>query len=101
MYYMATEVYSWRVSSELKARLEQEARARKTSVASVLDTAAREWLEKSSPDESDEEVQVRLNKELEKYIGMFSGDDPNRSQNVSAIVREKLQKKHAKTQRFD
>ena len=41
---MKTEVYSWRVSSDLKPDLEREAHSRKASLASLLDTAAREWL---------------------------------------------------------
>jgi hypothetical protein len=41
---MKTEVYSWRVSTNVKAGLEREARRRKTSVSAILDMAAQEWL---------------------------------------------------------
>jgi hypothetical protein len=41
---MKTEVYSWRVSPDIKTGLEREARRRKMSVSAVLDLAAREWL---------------------------------------------------------
>ena len=44
---MKTEVYSWRVSSELKTSLEREARRRGISVFAALAAAVREWLEKS------------------------------------------------------
>ena len=57
---MKTEVYSWRVSSELKQHLEREARRRKASISSILDTAAREWLAKSRASIADDEEQKRL-----------------------------------------
>ena len=44
---MKTEVYSWRVSTELKTGLEREARRRKISLAAALDIAAHEWLTKA------------------------------------------------------
>jgi hypothetical protein len=36
-----TEVYSWRLSQEVKTELEREARRRKISVAALLEEAAR------------------------------------------------------------
>ncbi len=45
---MKSKVYSWRVSTELKTKLEREARRRKTSFSDILDLAAREWLTKSA-----------------------------------------------------
>jgi len=87
MYYMATEVYSWRVSSELKLRLEQEARDRKTSVASVLDTAAREWLVRSTPAESDQEAQRRLHDQARKHFGTLTiGDGPYTNVKVGEVI---------------
>ena len=47
---MKSEVYSWRVSTELKSGLEREARRRKISVSAVLDLAAREWLKTGGAD---------------------------------------------------
>jgi hypothetical protein len=38
-----TEVYSWRVDSDLKQRLEAEARAEKTSVGTLLDRIVNDW----------------------------------------------------------
>jgi len=42
---MKTEVYCWRVSTDLKNSLEREARRRKVSLSAVLDLAARTWLD--------------------------------------------------------
>ena len=50
---MKTEVYSWRVSTDLKTGLEREARRRKISLAKALDLAAEEWLKKSGADDDD------------------------------------------------
>ena len=47
---MRTEVYSWRLSGELKSDLEREARLRKVPVSSVLETAVRDWLKKGDAD---------------------------------------------------
>ncbi|HWD98530.1 MAG TPA: hypothetical protein VG345_05825 [Bryobacteraceae bacterium] len=43
---MKTEVYSWRVSSDIKTALDREARRRKISVSAALDLAARLVAEK-------------------------------------------------------
>ena len=43
---MKTEVYSWRVATDIKTGLEREARRRRISLAAVLDLAAEEWLKK-------------------------------------------------------
>ena len=40
---MRTEVYSWRLSDELKSDLERESRLRQVPVSSVLEAAVRAW----------------------------------------------------------
>lgn len=60
MWCVKTEVYSWRVWTDLKTGLEREARRRKISLSAVLDLAAEEWLKKSSPDSDDDMEQRRL-----------------------------------------
>ena len=47
---MKTEVYSWRVSTDLKMSLEREARRRRAALSAVLDMTAREWLNKAAPE---------------------------------------------------
>ncbi len=97
MYYMATQVDSWRVPTELKSKLEQQARLWKTSVASVSNTAAREWLEKSTVSDSDEETQRRLHEEARKSFGVFSSHGgPYTNQKVREVNREKFRGRYGK-----
>ena len=91
---MKTEVYSWRVSAALKSDLERAARKRNISIASALDIAAREWLGRSDTDE--QERQRILHQAISKCVGTISGTDPNRSANVSKLVREKIRKKYGR-----
>lgn len=92
---MKTEVYSWRVSTELKTGLEREARRRKISLAAALDLAAQEWLSKGSP-EDDAAEQKRLHKAAAKAIGAIQGGDPYRAENAGTIVKEIIRKRHGR-----
>ncbi len=69
---MKTEVYSWRVSADIKTALEREARRRRLSLSAVPDLAASEWLKKSAP-AGDEEEQRRLRQEAMKFVGSIAG----------------------------
>jgi hypothetical protein len=89
---MKTEVYSWRVSAELKTTLEREARRRKTRVSTLLDLAVRELLENGGNDPADEEEQRRLQSTALKCVGAFAGGDPDRSANVRRDLRQRLRK---------
>lgn len=91
---MKTEVYSWRVSTEVKTGLEREARRRKTSLSAVLDLAAREWLRKSGVGNHGDEEQRRLQGAAAKCLGVLAGGDARRSQNVAQAVRRRLGRRH-------
>jgi hypothetical protein len=93
---MKTEVYSWRLSTNLKAGLEREARRRKTSISAVLDLAAQEWLMKSSADNNDDEEQRRLQQAASKCFGILASGDARRSESVSQAVRERLRRRHGR-----
>jgi uncharacterized membrane protein YccC len=93
---MKTEVYSWRVSTEIKAGLQREARRRKMSLAAVLDLAAREWLKENSDRESDSQEQARLLKVAMKYVGTIQGNDPHRAENARDEIRRRLRKRHGR-----
>ena len=93
---MKTEVYSWRVSRELKSGLEREARRRKLSLSAVLDLAALEWLNKSNPDPGSDEEQRRLHTSAERVFGSIAGEDPSRSMNVRQSVRERLRRRNGR-----
>jgi len=91
---MKTEVYSWRVSSDLKMSLEREARRREISISAALDLAAREWLEKGDAPSSEEEEQRRLQHAALKYIGVLAGDDLHRSETVSESVKQRVRRRY-------
>jgi hypothetical protein len=84
------------VSSELKSDLEREARLRKTSVSSVLDVAAREWLKKSAASADGDEEQRRLHEAAERCLGVLVGRNPRRSEQARQTVRERLRRRHAR-----
>ena len=91
---MKAEVYSWRVSTDLKTTLEREARRRKLSLSSVLDLAAREWLNNTGAGNEGEEEQRRLHQAASKLLGAFDRGDAHRSENVRRAVRRRLRGKN-------
>ncbi len=93
---MKTEVYSWRVSTELKTGLEREARRRKISLAAALDLAAQEWLKKGSGEEDDAAEQKRLHAAAARALRTIHGGDPYRSENAGKIVKEIIRKRHGR-----
>ena len=93
-----TEVYSWRVDSDLKQRLEAEARAEKMSVGALLDRIVRDRLGQGPRDESNEALQRRMHAEFLKVVGTIDSGDPYGSEQVKERVRVKLKAKHERLQ---
>lgn len=93
---MKTEVYSWRLSSELKSDLERVARSRKVRVSTVLDTAVREWLAKNAVDIASDEEQKRLHAVASRYFGAFASGNANRSEQVRETVGKRLGAKYGR-----
>jgi hypothetical protein len=91
---MKNEVYSWRVSTDLKTGLEREAHRRKLSLSAVLDLAARDWLNKSGAEIEDDEEQPRLQKAASKCFGALASGNAYRSENVRQGVRQRLRRHH-------
>jgi hypothetical protein len=91
---MKTEVYSWRVSTELKTVLEREARRRKISLAKALDLAAEEWLKKGGA-EDDAVEQRRLHAAAAKTFGTIEGH-PGDAENAREIVRQRIRQRHGR-----
>ncbi len=91
---MNTEVYSWRVSADVKTRLEREARRRKTSVSAVLDLAARDWLNKSGVEDQSGEEQLRLHKSASKCFGALASGETHRSEKARHAVRQRLRQRY-------
>jgi hypothetical protein len=93
---MKTEVYSWRVSPELKSGLEREARRRKISLSAALDLAAEEWLKSQQASENDEERQRQIQEAASACFGVLDSGDAHRSENVRQIVRDRLRRKYGR-----
>jgi hypothetical protein len=91
---MKTEVYSWRVSTELKSVLERDARRRKISLAKALDLAAEEWLKKGGA-QDDAVEQRRLHAAAVKTFGTIEGH-PGDAENVREIVRQRIRQRHGR-----
>jgi hypothetical protein len=93
---MKSEVYSWRVSTEIKTNLEHAARSRKISLSSLLDTAAREWLINNASREDDDEKQRRLHKAASKFLGVLASGNAGRSETVREAVRSRLRQRYGR-----
>ena len=93
---MKSEVYSWRVSTDLKTGLEREARRRKMSVAAVLDLAARDWLNKGGAETEGDEEQTRLRKAASKCIGSLASGNAHRAESARQAVRQRLRRHYGR-----
>jgi hypothetical protein len=93
---MKTEVYSWRLSSELKSDIEREARLRKTGISSILDMAVRAWLERSHHGERDDQRQRKLHAAAANHIGVLAGNNPRRAETARKVIRQRLSRRYAR-----
>ena len=99
---MKTVVCRWRLSSERKAELIEEARREGTSLSALLDRVTGEWLarrHRRSQDEDEAEAeaeQAAIRKRAMAAIGTISGSDPTRSARTGELVREIILRKHLK-----
>jgi len=90
-----SEVYSWRVSPELKSALEEAARVEQTTVSKLLDGIVGAWLQKADSNGDQESVQRRLQRVAAKTLGKIHGGDPRRAERARELVRRRLTKRHA------
>jgi hypothetical protein len=93
---MKTEVYSWRVSTEIKTGLEREARRRDISLSAALDLAAKDWLTKTSAANDPAEEQVRLHRAASECFGVLSSGDARRSEKARQAVQQRLRRRHGR-----
>jgi|SRR6476646_11410928 hypothetical protein len=96
-----SEVYSWRLTPELKMQLEAAARDEKASIGIILDRVVREWLAKRPLSEGDDaEQQRQLRERAMKAVGTVSiGLGPYTNERVREVMGEQLEKKHRASQR--
>src|SRR5581483_3199894 len=92
---MKTEVYSWRLSPEMKTRLESEARRSGKSLAELLEQISTNWLEERSGG-YDVEMEAKLRNRVMATVGTIRGGDPQRSSRSKELVREIIKRKHQK-----
>lgn len=89
-----TEVYTWRVSSSMKAGLEEAARSTNRSVAELLDEIVTEHLSSTGhASESELDQQRRLHARARRFAGCISGGGSRRSERVRELVRARLKKR--------
>jgi hypothetical protein len=86
-----TEVYSWRVDSDRKSALENEARREGKTVAALLDDITKEWIDSRRGEDGQEAEQSRLHAKAEKLLGTIAGKDPRRAERAKTLVRKRLQ----------
>ncbi len=93
---MKTEVYSWRLSSDLKSDLERAARHRRVTLSSILEEAARKWLIESAASLSGDETQKKLHAAAEPFIGTLTGLHTADAQSVRKVIRRRLARRYGR-----
>jgi len=94
---MKTEVYSWRLSADLKAALQEQARSEGKSFAELLQEFASEGLRaRRNGNVDDEAQQAALRRRVMATVGTVRSGDPHGSERVSEKVREIIYQKHLK-----
>lgn len=92
-----TEVYSWRLSRQLKVELEEAARSEHKSLAELLEQIAREWIERSRRTGDDEdEQQRRLREAAMKFVGTIEGGNPHRAETARSEVKGRIARRHGR-----
>jgi hypothetical protein len=94
-----SEVYSWRVTPALKARLEAAAHAEKVTLSTLLERITEGWLkERRLPDYEAE--QERLRAKLMAAVGSFKGPAISATNaEVRRVMGQQLMKKYRASQR--
>jgi hypothetical protein len=62
-----------------------------------LDRVVEDWLRNGKSDADDEAEQVRLHREVEKYIGTITGGNPRRAETARETIRERLRRAHERS----
>ena len=91
-----SEVYSWRLNSDLKTDLDLHTRLQGKTLAEVLNMLAKGWLEEQKLQNSENESeQARLHAIAARFVGSISGGDPHASQTVREVVRQRIRERNA------
>ena len=92
-----SEVFSWRVSPDLKAALERRARQEGRSVSGLLDRVVQDWLRNGKSDADDEAEQARLHREAAKHFGTILRNIPSHGEAARQAIRERLRKQYERS----
>lgn len=92
-----SEIFTWRLTPDLKHTLERRARQEGRSVAGLLDRVVQDWLRNGKSDADDEAEQARLRREATKWIGSISGGNPYRAETARETIRERLRQTHERS----
>jgi hypothetical protein len=87
---MKAEVYSWRLSGELKSELERAARMRKVPVSALLESAVRDLLRQDAGQQSEQETQRRLHQSVSRCLGILESGNRRRAETAHGALRQKL-----------
>ena len=96
---MKTAVYSWRLSVELKAHLEQQAREEGRSISDLLEELASEGLRMRRSQFDDEAEQAAIRLRAAAGVGAVRGGEPTRASRARDLVREIIKRKYQKESR--
>ena len=92
-----SEVYTWRVSSAMKASLEEAARATNRSIAKLLDEIVAERLDATGQaGEAEMANQRRLHARATRCLGAFAGRSGQRSERARELVRARLKRRQTR-----
>jgi predicted DNA-binding protein len=93
-----TEVYSWRLSPDMKHALEEAARRNHKTVAKLLNHIVEQWLREihAADQDAEETEQRRLHAAAATALGSIQGGDPDRSERARAELRARLARKHGR-----
>ena len=93
-----SEVYSWRLSPDLKQALEEAARERGVSMARVIDEIVREGLARLRRDRERDEraAEERIRRAAASCIGSIAGGDAKRAARARDRIRARLHGRRAR-----
>ena len=92
-----TEVYTWRVSTMMKASLEEAARHRKRSVAQLLNEIVSEGLGAVElEDQAEIDTQRRLHARAARFLGCLTSGVARRGERTRELVRARLKRRHGR-----
>jgi len=88
-----SQVYSWRLSLDLKRSLEAEARRRNLGLAELLEGVTRGWLAREATHDG---AETTLAGARRWFGAISSGEGSRRSERVRELVRARLKAKHGR-----